>query len=105
MFRATTPTHVFTLPEDTASYTEIQVTYSQENTVLVKHYQDETLPSGMTLEGSKVYIRLTQEETLGFKPGNGVRVQVRVMDANNNVMASQKYPVTISTCLSEDILA
>lgn len=104
MYRATTPTHIFTLPEETDSYREIQVTYQQEGVILVKHYQDNTLPSGMSLEGSKVYIRLTQEETLAFNPKKGAKVQVRVMDFNSNVMASQKYPIAISTCLSEDIL-
>lgn len=39
MYRATTPTHTFTLPMDTSNCLEILVTYKQGNVQLDKHYQ------------------------------------------------------------------
>lgn len=104
MYRATTPVHTFTLPIETNTCKEIQVTYKQGHTMLVKHYQDNTLPDGMTLDGKKVIIRLTQEETLKFCPNDAARVQVRVLTDDDSAYASQRFKVSITNVLNEEIL-
>lgn len=104
MYRATTPTHTFTLPINTSDCLEIQVTYKQGGVVLVKHYQDNVLPSGMALDGKDVIISLTQEETLMFSENSKAKVQVRVLTQTNDVMASQKFPVKIQGVLNGEIL-
>lgn len=103
MYRATTPTHQFTLPIDTSECNEIQVTYCQCSMTLVKHYQDGILPPGMTLGEKDVYIRLTQEETLQFQTNKPVKAQVRVL-VGNDAMASQKFQITINNVLNEEVL-
>ena len=104
MYRVTTPTHTFTLPIETSTCKEIQVTYRQRNRELVKHYQDSTLPSGMTLDGKNVIIRLTQEETKAFqaKPAD---VQVRVLTTGEDAYASQVFKIWIDEVLNEEILS
>lgn len=104
MYRVTTPTHTFTLPIDTSTCDEIQVTYKQKGVKLVKHYQDGVLPSGMTLDEKDVIVRLEQEETKLFEPGMA-HAQIRVLDNANNAMASQIFSVVINQVLSEDILS
>lgn len=50
MYRATTPTHTFTLPIETSTCSEILVSYKQGSVTINKHYQDSTLPEGMSLD-------------------------------------------------------
>lgn len=104
MYRATTPTHTFTLPMDTSNCLEILVTYKQGNVQLDKHYQDNIIPDGMTLDEKDVSVRLTQQETLMFKRDE-VSAQVRVLTTQNQAMASQKFKIRVHDVLNEDILA
>ena len=104
-YRATTPPHTFTLPIDTSTCKEILVTYKQGNICLNKHYQDNTLPPGMTLDAKKVMIELTQDETLMFKEGDEARVQVRVLTMADKAYASKKFKIVVNGVLNEEILA
>lgn len=104
MQRATTPTHTFTLPMNVDELKEIQVTYKQGETSLVKHYQDGILPSGMSLNENTVSIRLTQVETKLFTEKRSTLAQVRVLTLTNIAMASQKFKIKIDSLLNEDIL-
>lgn len=103
MYRVTTPTHTFALPIQTSECAEIQIQYKQGSVSILKHYQDGTLPSGMSLDGNKVYVRLTQQETKQFEPKQA-SVQVRVLTTENNALASQKFKININNVLNEDIL-
>ena len=104
MYRATTPTHTFTLPDNTSLYDEIQVTYKQKDLMLVKHYQDGTLPDGMVLDGKDVIITLTQTETLAFVKNCPVHAQVRVLTTNGQALASQQFTIKITDVLNEEVL-
>lgn len=104
MYRVTTPTHTFTLPIDTAICKEILITYKQKNVELNKHYQDGTLPDGMTLDGNTVVIVLTQEETKAFRTGL-VSVQVRALTNANKAFASQMFNVSNNDVLNDEVLA
>lgn len=104
MYRVTTPTHKFTLPIQTSTCKEIQVTYKQDEVSLIKHYQNNTLPEGMTLNGKEVIVQLTQEETKAFKPGSGIYAQVRVLTNDELAYASQMFNVFVDNVLNEEIL-
>ena len=108
MYRATTPIHSFTLPENADSYDEIQIAYKQTAVKkpavnLVKHYQDNTLPSGMTFDGKTVIITLTQEETKLFSKGNLI-VHLRVLTTDSHVWATKKWTISVEESNNEDIL-
>lgn len=104
MYRVTTPTHTFKLPVDTSDCAEIQLTYKQGTTSLVKHYQNGSLPDGMTLDDDEVIQILTQQETKAFKEGS-VSVQVRVLMTSGKAFASQTFNVAVKQVLNEEILA
>lgn len=103
MYRVTTPTHTLTLPIDTATCDEIQVTYKQDKVVLVKHYENNIVPDGMTLDGEDVVIKLTQEETKKFKADRSALLQVRVR-VGENVYASRTFKMPVGAVLNEEIL-
>lgn len=104
MYRVTTPVHTFTLPIDTSELAEIQVTYRQGNKVLVKHYQDNTIPNGMTLNEDHVIVMLTQQETKNFSKG-AVSIQLRALTLSGRAYASQIFKITANDTLNEEILA
>lgn len=103
MYRVTTPTHTYTLPISTDECAEIQITYKQDKTSVVKHYQDGTLPDGMSLEGNTVIVVLSQEETAKFAKGK-VEAQVRVLTTGGEAMASQTFKLKINDVLNDEVL-
>lgn len=103
MYRATTPTHTFKLPIETNTCSEILVSYKQKDVVLEKHYQDNTLPDGMTLNGKNVVIVLTQDEANSFKEGTA-KVQIRVLTNAGTVMASQVFKLFVADVINEEVL-
>lgn len=104
MYRATTPIHTFTLPFDTSNCNQIEVTYKQEGIVLIKHYTGGVLPDGMTLNDKQIIIKLSQGETLRFKAGNPVYVQIRIATDSGDVYASRKFAIIVEDTQSEAIL-
>ena len=104
MFRATTPTHTFTLDVSTSTCDEILVTYKIDDVVLNKHYENGTLPAGMTFDNKKVIIKLTQEETLTFPAGKPVKVQLRAR-IGTDVLDTSIFKVTVNEALNEEILS
>ena len=107
MYRVTTPTHTFTLPVQTSTCTIIRVAYRQLGTKLLKVYENGTLSEGMELDGKKVIIKLTQEETKSFNatdPKNPVYAQVRAMTEGGDVFASQQFAVSIEEVIDDEVL-
>ena len=103
MFRATTPTHIFTLPFDTDQIKEVRITYQQNGeTVLEKTETD------CTMVGEDIKVTLTQQETLLFDAGsrdNRVSIQLRVLTKTGQVMASKIVKVFAKACLNEEVLS
>lgn len=103
MYRVTTPTHTFTLPLATSEYSVIMVTYKQGSATLTKKYVNNTLPEGMTFDGNKVKVRLTQTETKTFRAGTA-EVQVRTLTSTGEAMALDPIKIVIKDVFNEDIL-
>ena len=59
MRRGTTPTHTFTLPFDIPEGASVRVVYAQNDKIVV-----ERTTEACTVEGKKITVRLTDEETL-----------------------------------------
>ena len=105
MYRVTTPYWTFTLPIQTATCKEVMVSIKQGETVLTKHYENGTMPSGMSFDGKQVIVKLTQEETKAFNPRFSVYTQVRVLTNDDDAYASQIFTVKVNDVLNEEILA
>ena len=88
MIQVTTTENAFTFPEDIATYETIEITYAQNNKViLVKHKSDLTW-----LENTTYYIRLTQAETKRFNEGT-YEVQVRIGINNSGTLEVGSSPI------------
>lgn len=97
--RGTTPTHVFTLPFETALVKAVKVTYVHDGaTVLVKENQD------CTMEGSTVTVKLTQEETLLFENNQLVQIQLRVLLQNGDALRSVVYHCHTGVLLDDEVM-
>ena len=99
MYRATTPTHIFTLPFDTNLLKVIQITYQQFGETILQKSEKECV-----MVGRQIKVELTQEETLRFLPSALVSIQLRVMTSDGKVMASQVEMKQPKECLDEGML-
>ena len=112
MIRATTPEHTFYFESDPSAYSRILITYQQKGkTVLEKTQDDLTIEKTVAPcdETKTVYaarVRLTQEETKLFnaETGNQVAVQVRVLTASNEALASEKKYFRVQDVLNDEVL-
>lgn len=104
MYRVTTPTFTYVLPIQTSTCDVVQVTFRQGDTDLIKTYENETLPSGMTFDGKNVVVQLTQEETKAFKADDMIETQIRVLTNTDAAYASKVFKLTVNDVLNEEIL-
>lgn len=101
MKRATTPTHIFTLP---FSYSETVskclITYKQnDEIVLTKTEKD------IQVENDKdIVVKLTQEETISFKPNTLVKMEIRVLTKNGDALASNIMQKAVEDVLNDEVL-
>ena len=97
MWRGTTPTHTFTLPEGIRAqdFTVIYITYSQNGSpVLEKEKAD------MTLEGNVIRLNFSQADSLLFGAGP-VKIQLRAKTADGKAVASEIVTTTAKEVLKD----
>ena len=121
MIRATTPKHIFTFDTDPSAFSRILVTYSQDNCIVLEKTEDDmtfdTVTDSTTGEVTEyiAWTRLTQEDTLKFKPERAaqgkcggkhskVYVQVRVLTSSGEAMASDPYQVEVFDVFNDEVL-
>ena len=100
IYPGSTPTHFFDLPVDVSKMKDIEITYAQnDKVVLVKHLKDGTV------QGKEFILDLTQEDTFLFdKNISTVQIQVRLLDGNDKVHPSELMFVPLKKCLSKEVL-
>ena len=99
MYRATTPTHIFTLPFEINLLKTIQITYKQFDKIILQKTGEDC-----TLTNNAIKLELTQEETLLFAPTAWVQIQLRVVTTEGKVMASKIEKKWPKECLDEEVL-
>ena len=102
MRRATTPTHIFTFPENVnlADIRAALVSYSQcGKNILEKNLDDITVDT----ENKTLSVELTQEESNLFAPGKAL-VQVRVKTKNQSSLVSQMIWITVKPALNSEVI-
>ena len=114
MYRATTPTHKFCFGIINPDlFKEILITYVQNDSIILeKKKQDLVITSTEIEEGEETIthyhaaLKLTQEETKLFKIQNGINitVQIRAIDNEGNVSASNKMKVSLQDVLNDEVL-
>lgn len=91
--RGTTPTFVLTTDNQTVDWTEaahVYCTFGQGHNVITKEDSD------MDIEARSIGVYFTQAETLGFKAGKNVDVQVNWTFNNGNRAATEIAHVVLS---------
>lgn len=97
----TTPTHTFTLPPalNEENLVVIEITYSQNDQVVLQKNEQECTVTGNTIE-----VTLSQEDTFTFAPKVDIEIQIRVVTDDRQVHSSDIKCVSCARCLSSEVL-
>ena len=99
MIRGTTPTHVYTLPIETALLRELKIIYAQADKIL---FEKKAAHCEMTEKTASV--TLTQEETFSFDCKLPVQIQARALTVDGVALASPIMLVSVEKCLDNEVL-
>ena len=99
MYRATTPQQIFNLKTDAASLAKILITFTQGDEIVIEKTKEQ-----LSIDGTVVSFRFTQEETKKFDANKAVYIQVRFKDAEGNVSASKKIAAQVEDVLNDEVL-
>ena len=98
MYRGTTPTHTFALPFDTSLLDALLITYTQRGVKIIEKTLDD-----VTLNGKKIILKLTQEETNLFVKGDKAKIQLRVK-VGDSVQASKIIDLDVQKVLNNEVM-
>ena len=99
MIRGTTPTHTFNIPFDSSLVKECRVIYAQNNEVLFTKTTKDCV-----LANKSVKTTLSQEDTFKFDCTKCVQIQLRILTAEGEALASVIEQVGVAKCLSDEVL-
>ena len=99
MIRGTTPTHIYTLPVDTALLSELKIIYAQNDKIL---FEKKAAQCQMT--DNTASVTLTQEETFLFDCRKPVQIQLRALTAAGVALASPITLISVEKCLDSEVL-
>lgn len=99
MIRGTTPTHNFNTNIDTSELCSVMVIYSQGGMELFHKCVGDC-----ALDGKRISVKLTQEETLLFDCNQKVKIQIRVLTKDGTALASLPFVVGVDECLNSEVL-
>ena len=99
MKQGTTPTHIFLIPFDTSTITNLAILYAQGDSVILRKEL-----ADCTLEGQEIKVTLTQEETFLFDNKKDAKIQLHVLVAGENALVSDIYTVSVDKCLDDEVL-
>lgn len=108
MIRGTTPTHTFTFDKlDPSTFKVMNVYYAQQGKqTLEKTKEDFTFGSRETECGLAYFasVTLSQEDTLSFNPKHNVKVQLRVLTADDRALATKEYELSVWDVINDEVL-
>lgn len=105
MIRGTTPDYILEGQGVDLSGRRVYVTFAQDNYKFTRTNEDLTMEvdtSGQT-PVTRIYITLTQEETLGLREGF-VSVQIKAIDSDGYVDASECMRASVGPALLERVI-
>ena len=108
MIRATTPTHTFTFNAlDPSTFKVLNIYYAQQGVELLSKSKEDCTFSSKETEDGLIYlasVTLTQEETKLFKAKYCVKVQLRVLTADDRALATPEYEVPVQDVINDEVL-
>lgn len=94
MIRGTTPTFIFTIP-DNATGGSAKVILKQNN---IRKEKTSATNGGLTINGNRITMPLTVNDTMAFKAGQAVLMQV-IINKNGNIMGCKPISVPVTEML------
>lgn len=95
----TTPTHTWTFPFDTSLVAEARMIYKQSGAEILRKETEH-----FTMEGQKLSVTLSQEETFLFDCRTPVKIQLRVRTTGGRVLKTTPISIRITECLDREVL-
>ena len=100
MYRASTPTHKLRLPWEESEISELWLTYSQnDKIVLEKKYSE----GAFTIDGTVWSVTLTQEETNLFK-ADYADSQLRILFSDGTSLPSRVFRLPVLAVLNDEVM-
>lgn len=99
MRQGTTPTHIFDLPFDTGDVERLEITYEQNDKVVLQKQKNDC-----TLEGNEVSVKLTQEETFLFEAGTNIIAQIHAVSVYGDAVNSDEVYIRCLESRSGEVL-
>lgn len=102
MYRASTPTHKFTIPFKQSEIAKMLITYGQQddtNDIVL----EKTLEDAVFISEDTFFITLTQEETSMFTRGMA-KLQIRVKTKNGSSVPSKIYYIDVFDVLNDEVM-
>lgn len=100
IIQGTTPTHTFVTEQiDVESIKSLRITYQQGGRTILEKTENDVVIFNHFIE-----FTLAQEETLKFRAGYEVSIQIKVLLVDGSVMASPIIPVGIDKILNTEVL-
>lgn len=99
MIRGTTPTHIFTLPFEASTIAELRVTYEQNGEIVL-----EKTETDCELSGNSVKVKLSQEDTLKFAVLKDTKIQLKIKNVSDEVLATTISSFAVDRVLNEEVL-
>ena len=96
MIRGTTPQLKFTLPFSTELIREAYITFAHKRNVVLEKDLNACI-----LEGEKIILNMTQNDTLALPSESSVEIQIRVLTKGNDALASNIMNVAVSRILKD----
>ena len=106
MRRGTNATHTFTLPEGSTikfitDQLHIYIDYMQGNQSVLKLTHES---SGVTVQETSVSVALSQSDTLAFRAGTPVKVQLRWVNSNDEAWSSNVMTFNVDDVLNDEVI-
>lgn len=99
MIRGTTPQLEFTLPIEAVTLSEGYISFAQEGRLLFSKSLADCAASGNVL-----LLRLSQEETLRFRSGRTVEIQIRAKTVTGRAIASEIIEESADRILKDGVI-
>lgn len=95
----TTPTHTWTLPFDASLVAEARAIYKQSGEEILRKETEH-----FTMEGQKLSVTLSQEETFRFDCRIPVKIQLRVRTTAGKVLKTTPISKSPTECLDREVI-
>lgn len=89
----------FTLPDNAANYTALQVTVSQQRSQIFNKTKND-----LDLSGRVATLKLSQEETLQLEENIPAQLQIRAFKGTYDAPGSKIFTVDVLPSLNEEVL-